>query len=126
MHDQFRAGLALGDGHLERPHRQPCVQDFVHGPADDAPGVNVEQRHNVEPALAGQNASRIRYPNLVGLGERDLRQVIRRDQIGVATVGRRHAIFGARPRPDLLQAYQAAMRLRCPGQPSARASRGLP
>ncbi len=55
VYDQPRGRPALRDGHLQGPHCDPRVQVPVHRLTHDSPGVEVEQRHQVKPAFAGED-----------------------------------------------------------------------
>ena len=38
----------------------------MHGPTDDAPGEDIQNRNEIEPALAGEDARGIGDPDLIG------------------------------------------------------------
>lgn len=84
VHDEIRLGPALCDRHPEGFDSERGVQAFMHGPANDAPRINIQQRHDIQPALAGQHRSGIGHPNLVGPGGRDRGQSVWRNRIGMA------------------------------------------
>ena len=50
------------DGHLQRADRQIAFDAITYGPANDAPGVQVQDHRQIEPALPGLDVSEIGQP----------------------------------------------------------------
>ena len=67
----------------------------MHGPTHHAPGADIQDGDQIQPALAGQDASGIGHPNLVGTLHGKTWEAVRCDGSAVTTVGRGHAIPGA-------------------------------
>ena len=78
----------------------------MHGPADDAPGEDIQDGDKIQPTLSGEDASRVGGPDLVGAFERESSNAVRRDGSAVAAVGRGPSIFGTLPSEDALRAHE--------------------
>ena len=69
-----------GDGHLQCPNRQVAFHAVADRPADDTPGMQVEDDRQIQPPLAGPDVTDITRPFLVGfLSDEVLLQQVRRD-----------------------------------------------
>ena len=66
MVDHTGARLAQPDSTVKRPERQVAGHASAHGPADDAPGVEVEHDGQVQPALCRPDIADVGSPFLVG------------------------------------------------------------
>ena len=55
------------DGHFQRADRQVAFQAITDSPADNAPGVQVQDHRQIEPALAGPDVADVSCPFLIGL-----------------------------------------------------------
>ncbi len=55
------------DGHFQRPNRQIAFHAITDGPADHAPGVQVQDHRTIEPALPGPDVADVTRPFLIGL-----------------------------------------------------------
>ena len=55
------------DGHFQRAERQVAFQAITDGPADHAPGVQVQDHRQIEPALPGPDVADVSCPFLIGL-----------------------------------------------------------
>ena len=55
------------NGHFQRADRQIAFQAITDGPADDAPGVKVQDHRQIEPALPGPDVADVTRPFLIGL-----------------------------------------------------------
>ena len=64
--DHTGARLAQPDSTVKRPERQVAGHASAHGPADDAPGVEVEHDGQVQPALCRPDIADVGSPFLVG------------------------------------------------------------
>ena len=51
--------------HAQSDHGQWSVEDGTHGPADHASTKHIQDRDEIEPALAGEYASGVGDPDLV-------------------------------------------------------------
>lgn len=59
------AGL---EGLLESGENQIGPQMILEAPAEDAPGAEVDDDGQIEPALAGRDKGNVSGPNLIGSG----------------------------------------------------------
>ena len=66
MVDHTGARLAQPDSTVKRPERQVAGHASAHGPANDAPGVEVEHDGQVQPALCRPDIADVGSPFLVG------------------------------------------------------------
>ena len=55
------------DGHFQCTDRQIAFQAITDSPADDAPGVQVQDHRQIEPALPGPDVADVTRPFLIGL-----------------------------------------------------------
>ena len=55
------------DGQFQRPDRQIAFHAIADGPADNAPGVQLQVHRQIEPALAGPDIADVARPFLIGL-----------------------------------------------------------
>ena len=86
MVDHTGARLAQPDSTVKRPERQVAS---AHGPADDAPGVEVEHDGQVQPALCRPDIADVGSPFLVGCrGGEVLVEKVRCDGLVVLAVRR--------------------------------------
>ena len=89
MVDQTGARLAQPDSTVKRPERQVAGYASTRGPADDAPGVEVEHDGQVQPALCRPDIADVGSPFLVGcLGGEVLVEKVRCDGLVVLAVRR--------------------------------------
>ena len=87
--DEPRGRALALDGHTERFNGDPGMQGLAHRPAHDLAGMHVDQRGEVEPALASGDVGQIREPDLVRGGRREVPpDPVRGDRVGVTAVGR--------------------------------------
>jgi hypothetical protein len=63
VNDEGAGGTALQKRHAQSGDDEPCVEDLVHGPANDAARVAIQNGDEVKPALGGQDASGIGHPD---------------------------------------------------------------
>lgn len=104
--EEARLRTPAPDRHLERLERQPAIIHGADGPTHDEPGVQVENRRQVQLGpLANHKLGGVAGPALVwrGRGEVAIQQV-GRDRIRVIAVGRLLESLGDLPR-DLLCAH---------------------
>ena len=59
------AGLTLLQCHAQRGDDQLSIEDLVHGPADNAPGEDIQDGNQIQPSLTGENAGRVGRPDLI-------------------------------------------------------------
>jgi hypothetical protein len=59
-------GSPQRDGHLQRPDRQVTFHPVADSPADDAPGMQIEDDSQIEPALLCPDIADVARPFLVG------------------------------------------------------------
>ena len=89
MVDHTGARLAQRDGTIERPARQIAGYASACGPADHAPGVEVENDSQVQPALCRPDIADVGGPFPVGgLGGEVLVEEVRCDGLVVLAVRR--------------------------------------
>ena len=50
------------DGHFQRPDRQIAFHAIADGPADHAPGVQVQDHRQIKPSLAGPDMADVGQP----------------------------------------------------------------
>ena len=112
------SGLALREGHAQRGDNELSIEDLVHGPADDAPGEDIQDGNQIQPALTGEDAGGVGHPDLVRALNVEHCRPVRRDRSAVAAVGRSDSIFGSLPRKDSLQAHEPGDAIASSGQPS--------
>ena len=78
------------DGQFQRADRQIPFQAITDGSTDDAPGVQAQDHHQIEPTLAGPDIADVTRPFLIGLiGSEIALQQVRRDVERVIAVRRR-------------------------------------
>ncbi len=100
------------NGHFQRADRQITFQAITDGPAYDAPGVQVQDHRQIEPAFPGPDIADVSCPFLIGLiGSEIALQQVRCDVEGVITVRRRleftrsdllHCFFGDSSRVQMI------------------------
>lgn len=78
----------------------------MHGPADDTAGEEIEDGNQIEPALAGEDASGIGRPDLIGSLESKMLKAVRRNRSAVVAVGGGTTIFGALAGEEALRAHE--------------------
>ena len=75
------------DGHFQRSERQITFHAITDGPADHAPGVQVQDHRQIEPALPGPDVADVTRPFLIGLISSEIAlQQVRRDVERVVAV----------------------------------------
>ena len=75
-------------------------------PAEDAPAADIQDRDQIEPTLAGQDAGGIGDPDLIRPLHGEARETVGRDRSAVAAVGGGVAILGALPRKEAFLAHE--------------------
>ena len=79
--------------HLQRSDRQVVLHPVAHRPANDTPGMQIEDDRQVEPAFSGPHIADVTGPLLVRLICMEIPvQKVRRDVEAVIAVGR-HLVF---------------------------------
>ena len=63
-------GVALHKRHAQGGDDEARIEDLVHGPTDDAPGADIQDGDEIQPALAGEDAGGIGDPDLIGPADR--------------------------------------------------------
>ena len=80
------------------------IEDLAHGPADYAPGEDIQDRDQIQPALTGEDCGGIADPDLIGASNDEVVQSVRRDGSTMAAVGGSHvdtwSAAGRRSAPD--------------------------
>src|SRR6185295_3851954 len=71
------------------------------------PTENIQNRHQIKPALSGQHASGITHPDLIGPLHAEVLDPVGCDRSAMATVGRSDSILGALPSKEALLAHDA-------------------
>jgi hypothetical protein len=54
--DEGSSGATLAEGHAQGGDDQRGIEDWAHRPADDAPGEEIQDCDQIQPALAGEDA----------------------------------------------------------------------
>ena len=83
------------------------IEDLAHSPPNYAPGEEIQDRDEIEPALSSEDCGGIADPDLIGASNGEVVEAVRRDGSTVATVGGADSIFGALPGEDPLRAHEA-------------------
>ena len=95
---------ARGNRHCQRPDLQVFIQAAADCSSNDAPGMKVQHEGQIDPALAGPDASDVASPLVVGPSRMEVAvQQVRRDAEGMIADGRCLAFAG----PDHLDAVLA-------------------
>ena len=77
------------DSHVQRPDRKIVFHSIANCPTDNAPGVQIQDHGQIQPALARPYAADIACPFLIRLFSREVPiQQVRRDIELVIAVGR--------------------------------------
>jgi hypothetical protein len=97
----------LAQRHVQGGDDQSGVEDLVHGPTHDAPGADVQDGNQIQPALAGEDAGGIGGPDLIGPAHRELLDSVGRDRSAVTALGRSGSILRALASEDALQTHEA-------------------
>ena len=114
----YRADVAKR--HAKSGDDQGGIEDLMHGPADDAPGEQIQDRDQIQPALTGEHASGIGGPDLIEPLHGETSQSVRGNGSAVAAVsGSALDIWSVAERR--VAPCASAGRCGCvfPGQPSA-------
>ncbi len=106
VEDKSFSGATLAKGHAQCGDDQSGIEDLAHGPADDLPSEDIQDRDKIQPALSSEDCGGIADPDLIGASNGEVPQSVRRDGSAVTTVGGGRSIFGALPGEDPLQAHE--------------------
>lgn len=103
MMQQTCGGTTTSQSHPQRVLNQESIKMAAHRPPHHCPGLQVQQRRHLPPALSRPHLTAIASPHVIGLGHVTLACAQgRRDRIAMATVcGDRTAPRGTRPPPCL-------------------------
>ena len=74
--------------------------------AQDAPGADIQDRDEIEPALGGEDAGGVGHPDLIGLAHGEVLEAVGRDRSAMAAVGRPGTILGALAGEDPLLTHE--------------------
>src|SRR4028119_827287 len=81
-------GSSNNEGSSQGGERQFLVQPVADRPADHAPGEQVDDNGEIQPALSGPDVAAVGAPLLVGaLGRKVLVEQVGRDREGMKAVG---------------------------------------
>src|SRR6266576_3459052 len=105
--DEGPGGTTLAESHAQGGNNQWSIEAWTHGPANDAAREEIQDRDQIQPTLAGEDAGRIGGPNLIGSLEDEALDAIWRDGSTVAAVGSGSSIFGTLPGEEALLAHEA-------------------
>jgi hypothetical protein len=86
---------------------QWSIEDWTHGPADHAARAQIQDRSQIQPALAGEHASGISDPDLIGPLHSEASEAVRRNGSAVTTVGCGGSILGTLSGEEPLLAHEA-------------------
>jgi hypothetical protein len=104
--DKSSSWATLAERHTQGGDHETGIEDLVHGPADHPPGAEVQDRDEVQPALAGEDAGGIGDPDLIRSSDGEVLQAVGHDWSAVVTVGRSRSVFRALPCEDSLQTHE--------------------
>jgi hypothetical protein len=77
------------DSHVQRPDRKIAFHSIANCPTDTAPGVQIQDHGQIQPAFARPNIADVTCPFLIRLFSREVPiQQVRRDFELVIAVGR--------------------------------------
>ena len=106
VNDKGSCRPALEQRHSQSGNDKTCVEDLVHGPANNAPRVAIEDSDKVKPTLAGEDASSVSNPDVIGTADGEVLKAIGRDGTAVITVGGTRPILGTLPSEESLLAHE--------------------
>jgi hypothetical protein len=106
--DEGPGGPALKQRHPQSGTDEASVEDLMHGPADDAASVAVQDGDEVKPALGGQDASGIGHPDMIGTADGKVLEAIRRDRAAMSAIGRPRPVLGALPGEEPLLTHESS------------------
>src|SRR5215469_1169764 len=104
--DERFNGATLGERHAQSGDDQRRIEDLMHGPTDDATREQIEHGHEVEPALAGKDASGVGDPDLIASPNAKVSDAVRRNGPAVATLRGGWTIFRALTGKESFQAHE--------------------
>ena len=104
--DEPGSGAALTYRHAQGRDREWSIQARTHGPTDNPPAKNIQDRDQIQPTLASQHARRVADPDLIATPYAQILQAIRSNRSTMATIGRRHPILGTTPGKEPLRAHE--------------------
>ncbi len=93
----------MPQGHAQSGDGERSIEDRTHGPAEDAPTADIQDRDQIEPILAGQDAGGIGDPDLIRPLDGEARETVGRDRSVVAAVGRPLSVKSGQPHRPRLQ-----------------------
>src|SRR5438132_1324366 len=131
MKDELRRGTALTQRHTQGRDGQWSIQARAHGPADNPPAKDVQDRDQIQPPLASQHSRRIADPGLIATRYPQIWQTIRSNRSTMATISRCHPILGTAPGKEPFCAHEPGDAVALPrttqgmGQPWATVSLDL-
>jgi hypothetical protein len=80
--DEGSTRPTLAQGHAEGGDDERGIEDGAHGPADHAPSADIQNRDQIQSALAGEHTSGIGDPNLIGVWALGVSEQILTEGIG--------------------------------------------
>ena len=107
VEDTISLGRTLAKRHAQCADHQCGVEDLAHSPSAYAPGEEIQNRDQIQPALSSEDCGGIADPDLIGASNGEVVQSVGRNGSVMATVGGSHSIFGALPGEDPLQTHEA-------------------
>src|SRR5438874_10128236 len=106
MKDELRIRTALTQRHAQGRDGQWSIQAGTHGPANNAPAEDVQDRDQIQPALASDHPRRIADPGLIATRYPQIGQTIRSNRSPMATIRRCHPILGTAPGKEPFCAHE--------------------
>ena len=97
---------SLKQRHAQGGNDETGIKDLVHGPPNDAPSIDIQDRDEIEPALAGEDAGGIGDPSLIGPVDSEGWEPVRCDRSAMVAVGRLRPVLGALPGEDPFRAHE--------------------
>src|SRR5437870_9281002 len=97
MKEEIRRRTALTQRQTQGRDDQWSIQARTHGPADNPPAKDVQDRDQIQPALASEHPRRIADPGLIATPYPQIWQTIRSNRSTMATIRRCHPILGTAP-----------------------------
>ena len=106
VEDTISRGRTLAKRHAQCADHQCGVEHLAHSPSNYAPGEEIQDRDQIQPALSSEHCGGIADPTLIGASNNEVVQSVRRNGSTMATVGGGCSIFGALPREHPLQTHE--------------------
>ena len=106
VEDELCSWGTLLQSHTQSGDDQLSIEHLMHGPADHAPGKDIQDGNKIQPTLAGENAGRVGGPNLVGPLDYETSKTVRGNWAAMAAVGGGVSILGALPREETLYPHE--------------------